>query len=242
MSAERLPNGRHAYFFQRLGRTSPDQKPLPAQRLVPPLRETFMVPQNNTSSRALMTTVAGMTALLGVAFGAGPAQAAASPAISGVGAVAARVLRCGAAGIETTAPVISSGEIIVHAPLSTVYDLQTDVDRWTSWRADVVSAYRLDDGPLHPGSNFRWETGGLTVISTVAAVKVNKCTAWGGPAAGIQGEHVWTYTKVKGGVLVRTMESWSGAPVEADVPQAQALLDASLLQWRQDLKTTAEEQ
>jgi hypothetical protein len=203
-----------------------------------------MVSQDTSSTRALMATVAGMTALLGVAFGAGPAQAAATPTVSGHGggAVAAGGLRCGAAGIDTAAPVISSGEIIVHAPLSTVYELQTDVDRWTSWRADVVSAQRLDDGPLRAGSSFRWETGGLTVVSTVAAVKLNKCTAWGGPAAGIQGEHVWTYTKVKGGVLVRTMESWSGAPVEADVPQAQALLDASLLQWRQDLKTTAEEQ
>jgi hypothetical protein len=203
--------------------------------------EISMTSQETTRARMLTTTIASMTALLGVTFGTGAAQAEAAPATSDHGAgAAARNLTCAGKGIDTTAPVISSGEILIHAPLSTVYDLQTDINDWTTWRSDVDSAQRLDNGPLRAGSSFRWETGGLTVVSTLAAVRVNRCTAWGGPAAGIQGEHVWTYTKVKGGTLVRTAESWSGAPVTADVPGAQALLDASLAQWRQDLKTTAE--
>jgi Polyketide cyclase / dehydrase and lipid transport len=204
--------------------------------------EISVTSQKTTRARMLTSTVASMTALLGVTFGTGAAQAEAAPAISGhdAGAAAAPNLACAGKGIDTTAPVISTGEILIHAPLSTVYDLQTDVNHWTAWRSDVDSAQRLDHGPLRAGSSFRWETGGLTVVSTLAAVQANRCTTWGGPAAGIQGEHVWTYTKVKGGTLVRTAESWSGAPVTADVPGAQALLDASLAQWRQDLKATAE--
>jgi uncharacterized membrane protein len=201
-----------------------------------------MTSQETTRARIVTTALAGMTALLGGTFATGAAPAAAAPAISshGAGAATARNLTCAGNGIDTTAPVISTGEIVIHAPLSTVYDLQTDVNQWTTWRSDVDSAQRLDHGRLRVGSSFRWETGGLTVVSTFTAVKANRCTAWGGPAAGIQGEHVWTYTKVKGGTLVRTAESWSGAPVMADVPGAQALLDASLAQWRQELKTTAE--
>jgi hypothetical protein len=38
---------------------------------------------------------------------------------------------------------------------------------------------------------------------------------------------------------VHTEESWSGAPVEADVAGAQAALDASLGAWLQNLKNTA---
>jgi len=198
-----------------------------------------MTSQETTRVR-MLTAMAGMTAVLGVTFGTGAAPAVAAPAISGHGAGAAGKLTCAGQGIDTTAPVISTGEILIHAPLSTVYDLQTDINHWTAWRPDVDSAQRLDHGRLRAGSSFRWETGGLTVASTLTAVKPNRCTAWGGPAAGIQGEHVWTYTRVKGGTLVRTAESWSGAPVEADVPGAQAILDGSLAQWRQDLKTTAE--
>ncbi|MFF0531899.1 hypothetical protein ACFYT3_26380 [Nocardia amikacinitolerans] len=32
------------------------------------------------------------------------------------------------------------------------------------------------------------------------------------------GVHVWTFTEVDGGVLVRTEENWTGAQIEADVP------------------------
>ncbi|RBO94054.1 SRPBCC family protein [Nocardia puris] len=52
--------------------------------------------------------------------------------------------------------------------------------------------------------------------------------------------HVWAFTVVDGGVLVRTEENWSGAQVEADVPTSTAFLGAGLETWLKDLKATAE--
>ena len=51
---------------------------------------------------------------------------------------------------------------------------------------------------------------------------------------------MWVFTAVPGGVLVSTEESWSGAPVEADIPYAQQALDASLTTWLRELKDRAE--
>ncbi|MGO4422378.1 hypothetical protein AB4Z54_27660, partial [Streptomyces sp. MCAF7] len=66
-----------------------------------------------------------------------------------------------------------------------------------------------------------------------------------GPAIGEglridEGVHLWTFTKVKGGVRVHTEETWTGAQVESDVPTATAALGAGLEVWLRDLKTTAE--
>lgn len=147
---------------------------------------------------------------------------------------------CSGLGIDLAAPVLSRGDVLVRAPLATVFALQTDIDRWTTWRSDVASAERLDDGPLRAGSRFRWSTAGLEVESRVQQVEPERCTFWGGPAGGIVGLHLWTYRQTPDGVLVHTEESWSGGPVEADVAGAQAALDASLETWRTELARAAE--
>jgi hypothetical protein len=53
----------------------------------------------------------------------------------------------------------------------------------------------------------------------------------GGPSEGILGLHSWTFTPETGGVTVSTVESWSGAPVEANTAELQLALDASLASW-----------
>ncbi|GAA2525196.1 hypothetical protein Ahu01nite_089360 [Winogradskya humida] len=80
----------------------------------------------------------------------------------------------------------------------------------------------------------------MHVTSTVRTVDPQRCIAWTAPVNGIDGVHLWTFKKVRGGVLVTTEESWSGAPVEADIPGNQANLDAGLNDWVHRLKDTAE--
>ena len=41
-------------------------------------------------------------------------------------------------------------------------------------------------------------------------------------------------------MLVRTRESWTGEPVEADIAYAQDQLDASIVSWLRHMKTAAE--
>jgi hypothetical protein len=85
----------------------------------------------------------------------------------------------------------------------------------------------------------------LDITSTVEQLKHNSCIRWTGPATGeglrIDGVHVWTFTKVRGGgVRVRTEETHTGPQVEANVPYATKILGDGLEAWLSALKTTAE--
>jgi uncharacterized protein YndB with AHSA1/START domain len=141
-------------------------------------------------------------------------------------------------GIDTSAPVVARHSITIDAPLRRVWDLHTDVSGWTSWQDDITAASA--DGPLVPGSVFRWTTFGMEIASTVHAVEEPYRILWGGPAHGIEGIHQWTFTEVDGMVLVRTEESWDGDPIRADAEGMAAALDASLTAWLERLKKTAE--
>jgi hypothetical protein len=142
--------------------------------------------------------------------------------------------------IDATAPVITRDDIVIRSSLRTVWRLQTDVDNWPSWQPGVSSAHIETPGRLRVGSEFRWLVEGLDVTSTVLQIEPERRIVWGGPGSGIAAVHVWTFTPRRDGVHVHTEESWSGAPVEADVPGAQAALDASLDAWLHNLKNAAE--
>ncbi|RKT54641.1 SRPBCC family protein [Saccharothrix australiensis] len=143
----------------------------------------------------------------------------------------------------------------VKAPLSTVWQLQADVERRPSRQPPVTGSERLDRGPLRSGSRFRWTTPvpatpttpatTLTITSTVRQLQHHRCIRWTGAAIGEgltidRGVHAWTFTRVEGGVLVRTEETWTGDQVEADVPTSVHFLGEGLKAWPADLRTAAE--
>ncbi|MFI7664688.1 SRPBCC family protein [Nocardia sp. NPDC049526] len=198
----------------------------------------------------------GRTALLGVALTAAFLSATVIPAHAD-GPADPAPLTCEGAGIDTAAPIHYRTEALIEAPLDVVWNLQTDVARWSSWQKPVTSIERLDSGPLQAGSQFRWTTPApatattpattLTITSTVQQLQPARCIRWSGPAIGDGmridgGIHVWTFTPVDGGVLVRTEENWNGAQVEADVPTSTHFLGAGLEAWLADLRTAAETQ
>ncbi|MGV9305574.1 SRPBCC family protein [Nonomuraea sp. NPDC003727] len=140
--------------------------------------------------------------------------------------------------IDLHAPVIVEHQTLVRAPLDHVWRLHTDIDAWPTWNTGIDTAALRQE--LAVGAVFDWETHGLGISSTVAELVPRRRIVWGGPAHGIDGVHVWTFEPVDGGVLVRTRESWAGAPVEADPEGMRAALDASIRAWLADLKRTAE--
>ncbi|MFD9793906.1 SRPBCC family protein [Streptomyces sp. NPDC059070] len=176
---------------------------------------------------------------------AAPAGAATRP----TGAVT-----CQGAGVDPGAAVRYRSERVIHAPLSTIWKLQTDVERYPSWQAGIETIERLDHGPFAAGSAFRWTTRApatpttpattLTITSTVQQLKRHSCIRWTGPATGggllINGTHVWDFTAVKGGVRVRTEETHTGPQVDADVPAATKILGEGLEAWLSALKSTAD--
>lgn len=208
---------------------------------MPALRST------RTRTRAALCAVP--LALAGV-LGAAAVPAAATAPQPGGG----KSLTCRGEGVDPEALVRHRTETVIHAPLNTIWKLQTDVERWPSWQPPVTSVDRLDHGPFRKGSAFRWTTPippnpatpatSLDITSTVEQLKRGACIRWTGPAIGeglrINGIHVWTFAKVKGGVLVRTEETHTGEQVEANVPAATEILAQGLEGWLGALKATAE--
>ncbi|MFE2728794.1 SRPBCC family protein [Kitasatospora sp. NPDC059327] len=201
----------------------------------------------STGLRAALVTAPLVLGLLGTA--AAPAGAADSPTTRH-----STSLTCRGAGVDPDASVRHRTGIVIDAPLHTVWKLQTDVGNWPSWQPPVTTAERLDHGRLRAGSAFRWTTPippnpstpatSLEITSTVRQIEQGACIRWTGPAIGeglrIEGVHVWTFTKVRGGVRVSTEETHTGAQVEADVPTATRILREGLESWLRDLKATAE--
>ncbi|MGW5266383.1 MFS transporter [Microbispora sp. NPDC004025] len=141
--------------------------------------------------------------------------------------------------IDETAPVIVRLSTTIDAPIERVWALHTGIDAWPSWNGDIDTATL--SGPVEPGSSFEWTTHGLDITSTVFEVVPGERIVWGGPASGIDGVHVWTFTADGDRVTVRTEESWAGAPVEAAAEQLGQALHASLQSWLAALKTRAEQ-
>ncbi|MBY8887808.1 SRPBCC family protein [Streptomyces sp. PTM05] len=179
-----------------------------------------------------------------------PARAAAVAVSAASGS-----LTCQGQGIDPTARLHYEAATFIKAPLATVWKLHTDIGNWPSWQRPVTGAKRLDPGPLRAGSRFRWTIAApatpstpattLVITSTVRQIRDERCTRWTGPAIGQglridRGAHVWNFTAVDGGVLVRTEESWTGRQIEADPATASRYLYPGLDAWLADLKAAAE--
>ncbi|MEW1750062.1 SRPBCC family protein [Streptomyces angustmyceticus] len=204
----------------------------------------------STGVRAALFTVPFALGLL--IPGAAPAGAAGSHASPT--SAPAKPLTCRGKGVDPDALVRHRTEIVIDAPLRTIWKLLTDVEHWPSWQRPVETAKRLDHGPFREGSAFRWTTPvppnpstpatNLEITSTVRQVKDHACLRWTGPAIGeglrIEGVHVWSFAKVKGDVRVSTEETHTGAQVDADAPTATKILREGLEAWLRDLKSTAE--
>ncbi|TQK45132.1 polyketide cyclase/dehydrase/lipid transport protein [Streptomyces sp. SLBN-118] len=133
-------------------------------------------------------------------------------------------------------------EITIAAPVESVWRLHTDIAAWPSWNSGIDLAAL--EGELKVGASFRWLTHGLDITSTVTELEPCLSIAWGGPAAGIDGTHRWTFQPCGGGTETRvvTEESWAGAPVDADPAGMLAALEQSLVAWLEELKRTAEQE
>ncbi len=150
-----------------------------------------------------------------------------------------RTSKGNAMDIDRNAPAITHDEIFIAAPPSMVWDLFTNIPGWPEWHSDISSASL--EGPLTAGTVFRWSTAGLdNIASTIGEVVPEQRIAWSGPAQGIMGIHVWTFTAVQNGVLVEAEESWSGEPVLQQLEVAQQGLDQSIRSWLENLKREAE--
>jgi hypothetical protein len=70
--------------------------------------------------------------------------------------------------INQNAPIVARHEIIIGAPLQTVWQVHTRIANWPDWNPDIVRAELTE--PIAVGTVFHWETSGLAISSTIGEV------------------------------------------------------------------------
>jgi uncharacterized protein YndB with AHSA1/START domain len=110
--------------------------------------------------------------------------------------------------INRNAPATAEGELRIDADPETVFEVISGIDRWPSWNPDVKSV-RVE-GPVQPGTVFRWKAGPSTLTSTLRVVDPPREIAWTGTTMGIKAVHVFRFQASDGGTVARSEESWDG--------------------------------
>ena len=106
--------------------------------------------------------------------------------------------------IDTNAPVFARKEIVIHAPVEKVWQIQTDIENWNKWQTDITST-KLD-GDLKAGTTFRWKAQGLNITSRLHTVEPEHRIGWTGIALGMSAIHNWTFVSHGNDTLAITEE------------------------------------
>jgi uncharacterized protein YndB with AHSA1/START domain len=136
------------------------------------------------------------------------------------------------------APVKGTAEIDIAAPPQAVWDVLTRFDNWPNWNSDVKSM--AFEGPLAPGSTFRWKAGPGTILSTLDRVEPPRYISWHGKTLTIDAYHEWWLEPRDGGTHVRTEETFSGLLAKILRGTLQKTLDKSLEVGVERLKRESE--
>lgn len=140
--------------------------------------------------------------------------------------------------INRAAPATAAGETQIDADPQTVFSVIADIDEWPSWNADVKSA-KLD-GPVRPGTVFRWRSGPSRLVSTLRVVEPPNEIAWTGKTMGIKAIHVFRFEPKDGGTLARSEESWEGLIASLLQGFSRKTVDTAIHSVLSQLKTEAE--
>lgn len=80
--------------------------------------------------------------------------------------------------IDRGAPAIGEAEVRIDAPPERVWEVIAGLEDRPAWAPDIRSV-RLE-GPLAPGSVFRWRSGAVSLVSTLRVVDPPRGLAWTG--------------------------------------------------------------
>lgn len=140
--------------------------------------------------------------------------------------------------IASDAPVVSTAELEIDAPIDSVWTVLTTVERWPAWNPDVKAVSLA--GPFAEGATFRWKAGPGTITSVVERIERPRLLAWSGRTLGIRAVHVWHLSAQNGKTFVRTEESYDGLLARVLRRSLQKTLDAALVNGARHLKAEAE--
>jgi hypothetical protein len=140
--------------------------------------------------------------------------------------------------INERAPVVGRSEIRIDAPAPVVWTVMSTIQDWPLWNPDIAAAEL--QGPLQPGSTFRWRSGPGEITSVLRDVQPGEVLEWTGSTFGIKAVHVWHIRPDGDGTVAATMESWEGLPARVLRGWSKRTLDAAIATGLAALKAEAE--
>jgi uncharacterized protein YndB with AHSA1/START domain len=140
--------------------------------------------------------------------------------------------------INRNAPATAQGELQIAADPQTVFAVLSAIDQWPSWNPDIKSVTL--QGPVQPGTGFRWKSGPSTLTSTLQVVDPPQEIGWTGRTMGIKAVHVFRFQGRDGGTLARSEESWEGVLASLLKGYSRRSLDKAIRSVLSHLKVEAE--
>ena len=138
------------------------------------------------------------------------------------------------------ASVTGRAETHINAAPETVWEVLTRLEDWPSWNSDVK--WMRFDGPVAPGTEFRWKAGPGTIVSTIDRVEPPRYISWRGRTLTIDAYHEWWLEPRDGGTFVRTEEAFFGTLARLLRRPLKPTLDKSFADALERLKREAERQ
>lgn len=140
--------------------------------------------------------------------------------------------------IDWNAPATAAGETQIDADAQTVFAVLSAIDQWPSWNPDIKSVQV--QGPVQPGTVFRWKAGPSSLTSTLQVVDPPREIAWTGTTMGINAVHVFRFQAKDGGTLASSEESWAGLLASLLKGYSRRTLDKGIRSILTYLKTESE--
>ena len=140
--------------------------------------------------------------------------------------------------LNRNAPATTEGELRIAADPQRVFAEISAIDQWPSWNPDVKSVQL--QGPVQPGTVFRWKTGPSSLTSTLQVVDPPREIAWTETTMGIKAVHVFRFQANDRGTLARSEESWEGLLPSLLNGYSRRTLDKGIRGVFAHLKTEAE--
>jgi uncharacterized protein YndB with AHSA1/START domain len=91
--------------------------------------------------------------------------------------------------VNPEAPAIATVDVLINAPIETVWEVLSDFQNWPIWNKSVLKMQV--DGPVEAGTSFEWIGDGWKIASRLEEVDPPKRIAWSGSTLGIRAVHVW---------------------------------------------------
>jgi uncharacterized protein YndB with AHSA1/START domain len=142
--------------------------------------------------------------------------------------------------INYNAPVKCCKTISIHATPQRVWQVLTDINKWSVWQADI--SHSSVQGEIKANTTFKWKTGGTNITSTIHTAKTNHLLGWTGKTMGLLAIHNWTLDYKDGNTTITVDESMDGILAILFKKSFNKSLEKGMLHWLELLKKECEKQ